>query len=192
MELIKFEFKCHVIEFEPQTDNVLVNATQMAKIFDKEVSGFLKTDSTKNFIEAYCRTEDIPSQNEFSPNGKLIKVISTGRNNGTWMNRIVALKFAAWLDPYFEVWVYKTIDQILFGQYKRIEENLKESAKRKLQIEKIREDLRNDERYRALVLLELEDKQATYRRGRDNSQQLSFLKELFSETTTIKNNVASV
>lgn len=136
MELMKFEFKYHVIEFEPQTDNVMVNATQMAKIFDKEVSGFLKTDSTKNFIEAYSRTEDIPSQNEFSPNGKLIKVISTGRNNGTWMNRIVALKFAAWLDPYFEVWVYKTIDQILFGQYKRIEENLKESAKRKLQIEK--------------------------------------------------------
>jgi len=31
------------------------------------------------------------------------------------MHWIVAIKFAAWLNPHFEVWVYKTIDEILFA-----------------------------------------------------------------------------
>ena len=35
------------------------------------------------------------------------------------MHRILALKFAAWLDPDFELWVYNTIDNILFGNYNK-------------------------------------------------------------------------
>ena len=35
------------------------------------------------------------------------------------MNRYLALKFAAWLDIDFEIWIVKTIDDILFGNYKK-------------------------------------------------------------------------
>ena len=49
--------------------------------------GFLKTDTTKRLIEAYCRAEDIPSEKEFSPDGKYVKAVSHGRNNGTWVDR---------------------------------------------------------------------------------------------------------
>ena len=38
------------------------------------------------------------------------------------MHRILALKFAAWLDPKFEVWVFSTIDQIILGHYKEVKE----------------------------------------------------------------------
>lgn len=179
MEIIKFEFKGQTVEFEPTRSDVMVNATQMAKIFDKEVSGFLKTDTTKKFVEAYCGTEDIPSQDEFTPNGKLVKVISTGKNNGTWMDRRVALKFAAWLDPYFEVWVYKVIDELLFGEIKVLHESIVSSAKTRARIEELKKELNEDERYLELAKLEIEDKRLSKKRAIDSSKQLNIFKEQF-------------
>jgi hypothetical protein len=35
---------------------------------------------------------------------------------GTWMHRVLALKFAAWLHPDFEVQVYSTVDHLLYGR----------------------------------------------------------------------------
>ena len=46
------------------------------------------------------------------------------------MHRILALKFAAWLNPAFEFWIYTTIEKLLFGNYVRREE----SFRRTLQI----------------------------------------------------------
>lgn len=128
METKKFEFKGKEVTFETEKGNVMVNATEMAKPFGKEVSGFLKTDNTKRFIEAFCQTEDLPFGDEFSTNGKLIKIQKGGDNPCTWMDRRVALKFAAWLDPYFEVWIYNIVDELLFGSYKEDEEILKDIA----------------------------------------------------------------
>lgn len=33
------------------------------------------------------------------------------------MHRILALKFAAWLSPKFELWIYSTIEKLLFGKH---------------------------------------------------------------------------
>lgn len=120
METKTFQFNGKEIAFEMVGENVVVNATEMAKVFNKEVSGFLRLDGTKSYIQAFCESEDLHSEDEFTPNGKLIKVVNGGKHNGTWMERSVALKFAAWLDPHFEVWVYKTIDKLLFGEYELI------------------------------------------------------------------------
>jgi hypothetical protein len=40
------------------------------------------------------------------------------------MHRVLALKFAAWLSPDFELWVYTTIDKLLFGKYVEREKSL--------------------------------------------------------------------
>ena len=45
------------------------------------------------------------------------EIIQTKGQSGTWMHRILALKFAAWLDTKFEIWVFSTIDQILLVAY---------------------------------------------------------------------------
>lgn len=50
------------------------------------------------------------------------------------MHRVLALKFAAWLNPDFELWVYATIDDILFGSYKEDENDLREIARLKTEI----------------------------------------------------------
>jgi KilA-N domain len=112
MESIKtFEYKGQQIEFDLSKINMMVNATEMAKIYDKRIDFFLKSDNTKSFIQAL----------KFPPKGgnltsmKDEEIMITKGRSGTWMNRILALKFAAWLDPNFEVWVYHTIDVIMFG-----------------------------------------------------------------------------
>jgi hypothetical protein len=90
----------------------------------------------------------------------------------------LALKFAAWLDPYFELWVYKTIDFILFDYYKRIEESLKESAKRKNRIDEIKSKLAESEEFQELEQLELQEKQAAYARTKQNRQQLDMFRNV--------------
>lgn len=84
METKVFSFDEHQIAFEINAEeNVMVNATEMAKIFKKEVSGFLRLESTKAYIHAYSQTVDLQFGNEFSPEGKLVKVVKGGEHNGT-------------------------------------------------------------------------------------------------------------
>lgn len=40
------------------------------------------------------------------------------------MHRVLALKFAAWLDPEFELWVYSTIEQLMFGKHVEREKSM--------------------------------------------------------------------
>ena len=158
-----FSFEGHTISFDFDSDEkVMVNATEMAKVYKKDVYNFLKQNGTKSYIEAYTQTCNYRFGDEFSPNGKLVKVVRGGEHNGTWMERSVALKFAAWLNPHFEVWVYRTIDEIMFGDYDRLRKKMKEAGERKARIEKLREELQNDpdadERIKTLFELESIDK----------------------------------
>lgn len=172
-QIQKFVFKNTEVDFQfDKESNVMVNATQMAKIFDKRVDHFLKSDHAKEFIKVL----------EFTPFGgnseplKMDEIIKTKGQSGTWMHRLLALKFAAWLDPKFEVWVYSTIDFILFDYYKRLEESLKESAKRKNRIDELKNTLLENPDFAELEQLELTEKQASYARTKQNRNQLEMFR----------------
>ena len=51
METKSFQFGESVVNFEIDDKKVMVNATEMAKVFNAEVWNFLRLDGTKNFIE---------------------------------------------------------------------------------------------------------------------------------------------
>ena len=128
-EAIQFIYNDTGVDFRSNgNEDLMVNATQMAKIFGKRIDVFLKTDHANEFINAL----------ELTPFGgrsvplKRQDIIKTLNGSYTWMHRILALKFAAWLDPKFEVWVFSTIDKILLGHYRE----LKEATIEKLQAEK--------------------------------------------------------
>ena len=117
MSIKKFRFRGETITFGLSTDNrTMVHATALAKVFNKEVYDFLRCDSTKQFIRTYCEILGLRYENEMTPNGILVKVNRGGCHNGTWMERSVALKFLAWLDPDFEIWIYKTKEDTLFNK----------------------------------------------------------------------------
>lgn len=114
LEFIYQETEIHFL-VNGSDKNVMINATEMAKAFGKKTEVFLKTDHAKAFISALINP----------PNGGVIapvkeeEVLSFRSRNGMYFHRALALKFAAWLDPYFEVWVYTKIEEVVFGNYKK-------------------------------------------------------------------------
>ena len=158
METKSFQFGESVVNFEIDNKNVMVNATEMAKVFGKQVVAFMRNEDTQNFIQACLKSE----KSHFLNIEKEEDLYVSRQKSGTWMHRILALKFAAWLNPDFEVWVYSVIDEILFGQYSELDAKIKETAERKARIKFLREDIESnppaDERIQELLQLESEDK----------------------------------
>jgi hypothetical protein len=108
-QIVKFAYSEQEVEFDLSRQNMMVNATEMAKIFGRDIEAFSRNESTKRFIYSALKTEN----SRFLGVKSRQDLITSRQKSGTWMHRILALKFAAWLDPDFEVWVYLTIDQLL-------------------------------------------------------------------------------
>jgi hypothetical protein len=135
MEAVQiFEFNGQQVEFDLSSANIMVNATEMAKIYDAEVKHFMENQSTKKFIESCLKTRN----SEFLGIQKLDDLYKSKQRSGTWMHRVLALKFAAWLDPDFELWVYITIDRLMFGTTRT---DLKEKAAAELRRQQIHDKL---------------------------------------------------
>jgi len=124
MKTLEFFYEETEIHFlvNPLDKNVMVNATEMAKIFKKETRVFLKTEHAKAFIKvAEKELNQAPNgaqlNDKRAPYGA--QIIEDRGRNGIYFDRCLALKFAAWLSPEFEFWIYHTIDNIVFGNYKK-------------------------------------------------------------------------
>ena len=120
MEIKKFDNNLIAFDF----DNDYLNATDLLKAYNetrvysdsnKRMDNFLRTKGVKEFIkvlesDALKSAPDfqavIQSKNEF------------GRSSGTWVHRILAYRLAAWLSPEFELFVYKTFDDVLKDKLK--------------------------------------------------------------------------
>jgi hypothetical protein len=124
LELIYQGTKIHYLL---DNDNeVMINATEMAKLFGKKVSHFLENQQTKNLIE--CMLKDENFEAIFGLGGRnsarqerenmILEIKSNGKNAGTWMHQFLAIEFASWLDVNFRIWINFTIRNILFGYYK--------------------------------------------------------------------------
>ena len=122
METKIVNFEESKITFILTKDNgMMINATEMAKLFGKKVDNFTRTEQTQDFIKSclkFANTEEnkTPKSVLFGIKKEEDLIISS-QKSGTFMHRVLALKFAAWLNSDFEVWVYSTIEQLLFGKH---------------------------------------------------------------------------
>lgn len=170
----KFIFRDQEVDFEIRGENVMVNATQMAKIFEKDLFQFTKSDHAKTFINECL----IPANAGLLGIENDEDLIISTQRTGTWMHRVLALKFAAWLNPAFELWVYSVIDELLFGHYKELEATLRRSAENRNRIDALREQLREDPIFAELETLELLEKQNVRQRQRKTTDQLLLFRQL--------------
>ena len=113
MELKKFKEKGISFDFE----NDIVNATDMMKNFpEKKMNNFLRAKQTKEFIrvlkEKYSKLDTLKS---------VTVVKQGGTDQGTWMHKILALKFAAWLSPEFELFVFEVFENRLNEKIRQAE-----------------------------------------------------------------------
>ena len=90
-------------------DELMVNASQMAKPFWKLPADFIRLQSTDDYIQALC----IRYGNSHSD---ILQVVNGGNNPGTWMHQKLALRFAQWLSPKFAVWVDERIEELITGR----------------------------------------------------------------------------
>jgi hypothetical protein len=83
----------------------MVNATDMIKAFpNKRMSDFSNSQQTKDFIDALEKKLNT---------GNPVFKSKPGRYGGTWMHKLLAYKFAAWLNPEFEIFVYSVFDKFI-------------------------------------------------------------------------------
>lgn len=104
--LTVFKYEGKDVSFLPQDNNTLVNATEMARVFGKFPKDFLKTQQTKDFINALAKRTKIPLTD-------LLTVRHGGEDNGTWMHEDLAIEFARWLSPDFSIWCNDRIKELM-------------------------------------------------------------------------------
>lgn len=88
-------------------DSVMVNATEMAKPFNKVTKDWLRTKQSQEFIASLSAVRQICPTD--------LVLIKQGGNSeqGTWMHEDVALEFARWLSPAFAIWCNDRIKELL-------------------------------------------------------------------------------
>lgn len=203
METKGFKYNENVIDFNIDYKNVMINATQMAKAFGKLPKDFLALEQTEDFIYECCLDEnyyellgidgDLQDDNTSLGNevqegispletrkSSFLKVVYGGRNSGTWMHEILALKFAAWLNPKFDLWVYRTVRSITFGSYMEDEKSLKEIARIQTEMTEKEEALKENQLMKELEALKKKEQVEKRKMEARKKARISDFKALFS------------
>ena len=95
------------VTFAKKGASVMVNATQMAKQFNKVPKDWLRTNPAKEFISSLSAVRHICPTD-------MVKIAQGGNGEqGTWMHEDVALEFARWLSPAFAIWCNDRIKELL-------------------------------------------------------------------------------
>lgn len=109
-EIVKFDFEGTIVEFG-KGEAIWLNATEIAKKFNKHVSHWTSTASTKEYIEALKKRY---RNNDNAVNQEFVMVIQGGTGiQGTWIHQKLAIRFAQWLKPDFAVWVDEKIEELI-------------------------------------------------------------------------------
>ncbi|KLU15006.1 MULTISPECIES: KilA-N domain-containing protein [Xenorhabdus] len=73
-------------------------------------SQFLQSDGIREFVEEVTKVlKNTLEQNQ------ILKINHGGNERGTWAHELIALRYAAWLSPAFEVKVYQTFRAFILG-----------------------------------------------------------------------------
>jgi hypothetical protein len=95
------------------------------------------------------------------------------------MHRVLALKFAAWLNPAFELWVSSTVENLLFGRHVKREQSFERSFTLQYELEEIthKPDRTGSDFDRYLNIMRELKRETAFRRSltaeaRDNIQKL--------------------
>ena len=111
-----FEYEGKRITFDFGEEGEMVNATEIAKAFGKRLRDFTRLKQTKEFIKELETLMNTTESADVRRREKAIKRVVGGNRKdlqGTWYEQRLALKFAAWLNPKFELWVYGKIRELL-------------------------------------------------------------------------------
>ncbi|MCU4389898.1 KilA-N domain-containing protein [Acinetobacter courvalinii] len=84
------------------------NATEAARKFGKRVDHWIKTNDTKEYLQALAEMTNTPEKGYLKT--------KRGNHGGTWLHPDLAVNFARWLDKRFGVWCDIQIKKLLVSQ----------------------------------------------------------------------------
>ena len=103
-----FSYNGSNITFRTKDGIVYVNATEMAKPFNKQPYEYLRLTSTNELIRS------ITGFSRISENQLVIRKPGSPENGGgTWLHEDIALDFAQWLSVDFKIWCNAHIKELL-------------------------------------------------------------------------------
>ena len=155
-------FEENAITFLVSKDNsMMINATEMAKVFNKDLFQFTKSEGTKSFIDSCLKPANAGLLGVKTEDDLII----SRQKSGTFMHRVLALKFAAWLSPDFEVWVYSTIERLLFGRHVDREKSFEKTISLQNELEALvmKPDKTGDDFERYIEVQKLLNREKSYR-----------------------------
>ena len=103
------EFNGHKIHFDVRDGVVMVNATQTAKPYGKDLSNFIRLQPTIEYMDAI-------RENHGSEIDLVVTEKGGSDNGGTWLHHKLALRFAGWLDVKLQIWMDEKIESLLRGE----------------------------------------------------------------------------
>ncbi len=109
-----------------------INITDMWKASGSDAKNqpylFIKNESTSRFINVLNVKQGYPC----------LRIQRGGKNPGTWAHKLLAYKYASWIDPEFEVGAYVVLDEFFIGNLKNTEpmHDLQDFTRRMIQHQK--------------------------------------------------------
>ena len=171
-------FEENAITFLVSKDNsMMVNATEMAKVFNKDLFQFTKSEGTKSFIDSCLKPANAGLLGVKTEDDLII----SRQKSGTFMHRVLALKFAAWLSPDFEVWVYSTIERLLFGRHVEREKSFEKTISLQNELESLvmKPDKTGEDFERYIEVQKLLNREKSYRTSL-TKESVNEMQSLFS------------
>lgn len=100
-----FSYNGNDVLFDTKND-VMVNATQLAKIYGKRPNDYLSLPATNQLINAITRKYGIAEN-------QLVRTERGGIAPGTWMHRLIVVDFCQWLDIDLKLWCTEKLDELM-------------------------------------------------------------------------------
>jgi len=104
------------VTFQFGNEDVLINATEMARPFNKRAAEWLRLSSTIEYIET------LEAMGKSHRSGMVV----TENGVGTWMHEEIALEFARWLSPAFGIWCNDRIRELMRHGFTATQDKLEE------------------------------------------------------------------
>ena len=102
-----FNYNNSPISFQ-KGENIMINATEMAKPFGKRPVDWIKNASTQAFLAELSNVRNLTFEKL-----TITRDGAPSNGGGTWMHEDVALEFARWLSPSFAIWCNDRIKELL-------------------------------------------------------------------------------
>lgn len=150
--------------FTQSNKNVMVNATEMAKVFGKKTKYFMETKDTKETISALERSV-ITDRSD-------VKIVDNRGHMGIYFHRLLAIDFASWLDKDFKVWMLIAIENILFGKINSVKSSINNIKSAEQKLEEAIELAKKENNKSALAIIDAYNERESAKKSKDKAMRI--------------------